>query len=261
MLRYAAPLIPNSICWWIINLSDRLIIIHFLGYDANGIYAVANKLAQVITLGYGVFDKAWMVSAVSSYHSAQRDVFFTTVFHKLASLLFLMVGGLVILMKPIMSLWVAEAYFAAWQYSAILVVAMVFHCFSTFYGVGYNCSKKTTLAFYTTIIAAVTNVVVNLLFVRMWGLYAAAVSTLLAYAVLWFARLKSTAVFFNIKLDLQHLFINSGIIMIALIINYLNQPFVWVISTILICALLYVNRHLLLETYQSGVKSFLRSVR
>ena len=52
LLKYSIPMIPNSICWWIISVSDRSVITWILGAAANGIYSVAAKFSGVIVTLY-----------------------------------------------------------------------------------------------------------------------------------------------------------------------------------------------------------------
>lgn len=55
MLRYAIPLIPNSISWWISNSSDKLIVSYVCGVAANGIYSVSYKIPSLITTCSSIF--------------------------------------------------------------------------------------------------------------------------------------------------------------------------------------------------------------
>ena len=43
MLRYAAPLIPTSMFWWITNTSDHMFITAMIGSEANGLYVAATR--------------------------------------------------------------------------------------------------------------------------------------------------------------------------------------------------------------------------
>lgn len=65
MLRYAIPMIPTTLLWWIVSVSDRYIITYMLGADANGLYAAAYKIPTIVVLVSTIFMDAWQVSAVS----------------------------------------------------------------------------------------------------------------------------------------------------------------------------------------------------
>ena len=69
MLRYSVPLVPNAISWWIANVSDRLLILYFLGSAMNGIYAAANKIPTIYTTFFSVYNLAWLESVSLSINS------------------------------------------------------------------------------------------------------------------------------------------------------------------------------------------------
>lgn len=48
MLKYAVPMIPNTMFWWITNVSDRYIVTALCGEGANGLYAVAYKIPSIV---------------------------------------------------------------------------------------------------------------------------------------------------------------------------------------------------------------------
>ena len=59
MLKYSVPLVPNTISWAVINASDRLVIVGFLGASQNGLYSVAYKFPNLITNLNNYFNIAW----------------------------------------------------------------------------------------------------------------------------------------------------------------------------------------------------------
>ena len=64
MLRYAVPLIPTTVFWWITNVSDRFIVSYMLGVRLDGLYAVSYKVPTVVVLVSNIFIDAWQMSAV-----------------------------------------------------------------------------------------------------------------------------------------------------------------------------------------------------
>ena len=74
ILKYSVPLIPNSLIWWVINVSDRTIISIFINMAANGIYAVSNKFSGIISAIYGVFNLSWTESASLHIDDDDRDL-------------------------------------------------------------------------------------------------------------------------------------------------------------------------------------------
>jgi O-antigen/teichoic acid export membrane protein len=55
MLLFSLPLLPNSLNFWIMNVSDRYILSYFLGYEATGIYSASYKIPTIITVINTIF--------------------------------------------------------------------------------------------------------------------------------------------------------------------------------------------------------------
>jgi O-antigen/teichoic acid export membrane protein len=72
MLRYSIPLMPSSLFWWITNLSDRFIILHYLSSSINGQYEAASRIPTMIVLVSNIFTEAWQMSAVIEKDSADQ---------------------------------------------------------------------------------------------------------------------------------------------------------------------------------------------
>lgn len=60
VLRYGAPLIPHSLSAVAIMYADKLILTHYHGLSANGIYSVGFMVGQLIGLLQNSFNQAWV---------------------------------------------------------------------------------------------------------------------------------------------------------------------------------------------------------
>ena len=75
MLKYSIPLIPNMICWWITNSSDKFIVAYMSGNGANGLLTAAYKLPTIVVLVSSIFMDAWQMSAITEdvYKRQEQD--------------------------------------------------------------------------------------------------------------------------------------------------------------------------------------------
>jgi hypothetical protein len=64
ILRFCIPMIPATVCWWVISVSDRYMVTHFCGDATNGLYTAAYKIPNLLTIAGNVFIEAWQFSAV-----------------------------------------------------------------------------------------------------------------------------------------------------------------------------------------------------
>ncbi len=183
LTKYSMPLIPYTLCWWAINVSDRMIINYSLGAGPNGVYSVAYKFPSVFTMSTNIFQTSWMESASENQMDDGRNRYYQSVVDK-ATRFYSSCNLLIIAALPFVFGYLINANFAeAYSFIPILMTAALFQSVSSLYGSIYFAFKETKRASKTNVLATVLNVAVNLLLIRSIGLYAAAISTLIAYVV------------------------------------------------------------------------------
>lgn len=186
---YAFPLIPNNLAWWVVNASDRVIIKHFLGLAANGIYAAANKFPNVFIQFYNILNLSWTETVSLHYEDEDRDEFLTETMTAMFKLFSCACFGITAVMPFIFKyLVVRKDYAPGFYHIPILMYAMLFRVLVGLYSCVYVAQKNAKKIAVTSIVAAVINVSVNLILVKFIGLYAASVSTLVAFAVMFIVR-------------------------------------------------------------------------
>lgn len=255
MLIYSIPLIPNGLMWWVMNVSDRYMLTYFLGFDATGIYSVSYKFPSLITLMNSIFFMAWQLSAMQEYGKDGYDNFYKNIFGVLSSFLLLITAVVLLILKPLMSVFVADAFYESWKYVPLLLVGTVFQAFSSFFGTNYTASKKTKGAFTTSVYGAIVNIGINLLLIPIWGIQAAAFSTMLAYLTMWLLRLFDTKKFVKIKIDWKSLIFSIVLIDIQIVGLYTitNTITFFIVETILILVMLFIQRKYIKQVYNFGM--------
>lgn len=262
MVLYSIPLVPNTLNWWIMNVSDRYIVTYFLGLSATGLYAISYKLPSIISILNSIFYSSWQVSAIEEFNSEDRNKFYSVIFDLNFTLIILMVSGLLLLLKPIYSVWVAPDYFIAWRYSPFLILGVGISAFSSFYGVGYLATKNTIRAFYTSIFGSIVNVVINVLLIPYIGLQAAAVSTLAAYVVMWLVRLYETRNTFRIKLNYKRILISLALVLGQIFFLLTLELGSYITSIVIFSLLVVVNKSSMAQlvgTFKSKITGKLKS--
>src|SRR5699024_2282708 len=150
-----------------------------------------------------VFSLAWKDSAILNFHTESKDEYYSTIFQYYFRLMTTTVICLILLTKPLITIFIDPAYFEAWKYSGILLIAALFNAFSLFWSAGFHGDKATKTLLGTTVIGAVLNVVFNLIFIPFIGLYAVALSTLVAFLVTWLLRVRYAKDYFYVKIEMK----------------------------------------------------------
>ncbi|MCR4581095.1 MAG: oligosaccharide flippase family protein [Bacilli bacterium] len=179
LIAYSYPLIINDISWWIINVSDRVIINAFIGATANGIYAVANKISNICIVIMSSFNFSWQ-EAIIDKDEENKQSYINKIYNKLLTITVSLCSILISCSFIIYGIFFDERYIEAKQYGEILVITTVFHVISMFLG-GIQISLNNPKANgYSTTFGAVVNLLIHLSLVNFMGLYAAAISTVVS---------------------------------------------------------------------------------
>lgn len=185
---YSLPLIPNNLAWWVVNASDRMVINVFLGAAANGIYSVANKFPGVFIRFYNILNLSWTETVSLHYQDEDRDEFFSETMTSLFKLFACGCFCIVAMMPFAFPVLVNIRYEAAYNQIPILMYAMIFRVLVGLYSCIYVAEKNAKKIAFTSIAAAVINLTVDLLFIRKIHVYAASVSTLVAFLTMFIFR-------------------------------------------------------------------------
>lgn len=241
MIIYSLPLIPATIMWSITNVSDRFFVTHYLGEAQNGIYSVAYKLPTIISVISAIFTQAWQLSAIGERESDDREQFYSNIFKSYQTIVFLAAGGILLLIKPLMHLLVSDSFFEAWQYTPLLVVSVVFSCFSSYFASFYMASKKNIMAMVTIFLGALLNVVLNYYLIPIYGLNGAAGATAASYIFIFVIRAIDTRRLFCIDLGLRKLLLNSLLLGLQAWLLMQNDKYLYIWETLTLLAMLLVN--------------------
>lgn len=188
IIKYSVPLIPNMISWWIVSASDRTIISAVIGIAQNGIYSAANKFSGVFTTLYSVFNLTWTESASININSEDRDEFFSKILDFVIRFFGCLCLGTIAVMPFAFNILINEKFAEAYYQIPILILGSVFNILVSFVGSIYVAKKLTKEIAKTSIISAVINIFVNIALIKSIGLYAASISTVIAYALMFIYR-------------------------------------------------------------------------
>lgn len=258
LLKYSIPLIPNTLCWWVVNASDRVIIKTFLGIAANGVYSVAYKFPTTYSTLSNIFQLSWTESASENIKDANRDQYYQTIMNQSMRLYSIINMVIIIIMPFVFEFLVKSEFVDAYYYIPILMMAAFFHSLANLYGSIYTAFKKTKEIAKTTIIAAVLNIVISCLFINYIGLYAAAISSMVAYIVITIMRHVDIQKYVNIVVPKKYILLE--IVKYCIVIgvyyskNIVIQSFVFILGTIYFL----IENHSL---FKSIVSKFLHRIK
>jgi len=221
--KYSLPLVPNALSWWVFNSSDRIIVSSVLGIAQNGILSASHKFSTVYITIYNVFNMTWTETASLHINDKDNNEFFSKIINIVLKLFSAICFGIIAFMPFIFPLMINEKFGEAYNQIPILMLASLFNVVVGLISVIYIAKKDTKAVAKTSVFAAIINLVVNLCLINFVGLYAASISTLVAYLAMSLYRLHDVRKYIIVKLDKKFIFIASIIIGILLVIYYINN--------------------------------------
>ena len=191
-LTFNIPLLPHYLSMYVLSSSDRIMITKMVGLSATAIYSVSYTVASVINILWQSIDASlspWIYEKLNSNDKERvRAVTGKTISIFAAACLFCTLFA-----PEIMTILAPEEY-SAGIYVIPPVTAGVF--FTAMYSVYMRVElfyKQSGFATVATSIAALVNIFLNYIFIRLFGAVAAGYTTMISYALL------AVLHYFNIK--------------------------------------------------------------
>jgi O-antigen/teichoic acid export membrane protein len=201
MLIFSLPLVPNALMWWFMNVSDRYVILIYMGFAANGIYAIANKFPTFIALVHTIFFQAWQITVIEENENSNIKMIFSNIFNLFAAAMMILAAILIFSIKDIYLILIDNEYLLGWKITPLLIGSAIFFGFSSFLGSIYVITKKTKGALYTSILGALVNIILNIILIPIIGLLGAALATLLGSFTMFAIRLYDTRRYLKFKIN------------------------------------------------------------
>lgn len=239
MLKYSTPLVPNLLAWWLNSTSDRAFILLFVGASANGIYAMASKIPNILSTLMTIFLQSWQISVVEEYKNDEGKKFITNVFQVFLTAIFIIALGILMFLKPIFHILVSRSYYIGWKVAPFLLLSIIYSNIASFLGTIYTATKQTVPIMYTTVIGAIINVIFSVILIPLMGINGAAIANIISFAVVSCLRFKDIIASGKIMIDIKQLvflhilFIACGFANIASQ-SFIVPIFVGIISLVLI---------------------------
>lgn len=183
-IRYSLPIIPHGLSQVVLNQFDRIMINRMVSSAATGIYSFAYNIYSIVAVTFTSLDSVW-----SPWFYEKMEAKEYQKIRKYSSLyifaMFIFSTCIILVCPEIIKILGNKSYWNA-MYCAIPVVAGGF--FSFLYTIPVSVEyyrEKTKMIAIGTGMAALLNIVLNLIFIKSYGYLAAAYTTLVTY-ILYF---------------------------------------------------------------------------
>lgn len=259
LLSYSWPMVPNNLSGWVLRLSDRLVITAVLGLEANSIYAVATKMPTIFSSVQDTFSLAWQENASLASKDNDKDLYYSQMCDGVFSLLTGLMAGLMMCTPIIWRLLIRGDYAASYKQLPVLYMGMYFSCLSLTLGGIYIAHMRTKNVGFTTMLAALVNLSIDLALIKVIGIWAGSISTLVSYIFLFIYRMINVQKFQRIKFYVFKIVASVLLLTIMGVLSYINS-YVTNLLNILMCiiVLLIFDRNIIKTIFSSVYKKVIR---
>ncbi len=244
ILKYSILLVPNMLSWWIVSASDRLIISTIIGVSANGIYSAANHFSGIFSTQNSVINMTWTESAALNIEAEDKEQFFSKIFKLYVQFFGALCLGVIAFMPFVFSILVNSKFNSAYYQIPILIIATFFNILTSFLGSIYIAKKLTNEIAKTSMISALINIIINISLIHFIGLYAASISTLVSYFIMFIYRLIDSKKYVKMQLNQKLLFSLMLMCVITIVAYYIKNIYLCVIVAVIITIYaIYINKN------------------
>ena len=185
MFTFGLPLVPSGIAMWILTLLDRFFLKYFLTMDIVGVYSLGYKISTIMSMLVVIpFSMAWS-PLMLRWYKEKNDVGIYIKAYKYFSIVGFFVALVISLFsKEIIRIMTTPPFYDAYKIVYLIVLAYLFHGFYMIFSAGCTFARKTYYFPIATGIAALTNTVLNIVFIPRFQMMGAAVATIASYFIM-----------------------------------------------------------------------------
>jgi O-antigen/teichoic acid export membrane protein len=181
---YALPMLPASLSLWALKLVDRSLISTFAGLENVAIYEIGYKVGTLTGLVALPFSVAWPQFAFSRVHRPDAPILYKDVLTFLATGCAFSSVAVIAFSSQLIGLLAPPSYAAAAGIVPWVAISQIAWGVYPVLSLGPKIAKRTWHIGWTSGVAALTNIVINIILIPVLGILGAAIATLISYILL-----------------------------------------------------------------------------
>ncbi len=242
-IQFGLPLMFTSLSFYILDISDRLIIKYFFSSgDYLALYDAQYKIASVLLMAITPLSILWP-HIIYSYPTDIIQKKINDIFQIYVSILIILLLLLSFYSKNLILLFANREYIGSYLLIPLIGTGYIFFGIYNFFNISMHLENKTPIILAITVSAAVINIILNFIFIPLWNIQAAAATTSVSYAFMvlysyYYSRKNN-----KINVDLFYFIKHISLAIIIIIFFYFVESSYsgnWIIILKIIILLLYI---------------------
>jgi len=189
-LGFNVPLLVYYLSQTIFNQSDRIMISHLVGIDKAAIYGVAYTFGLILTFVLNAINNSyvpWYYGKIKEGKQEENKA----VSIGIALLLVILLSGIIWFTPEIILIMAGKQYAEAkYVVPPVAISLLLLYYSQLFINVEFYYEEKKKLV-GASVVAAIVNLVLNYIFIKLFGYVAAAYTTLVSYSIFAYSNYKT----------------------------------------------------------------------
>lgn len=181
-LSFSIPLIPHYLSMTVLQQSDRIMIANMVGNSEAAIYSIAYNVSQIVLLVTKAINNSYIPYTYKSIQSKK----YKSLKENSNRLVTVIAGMIVLLMlvgPEIIRIFATPDYYdAIWIIPPVSMSVFFMFLYPMFSNIEFY-YEKSSIAMFSSIIGAIVNVILNYIFIPLFGYIAAGYTTLICYII------------------------------------------------------------------------------
>lgn len=241
LLKNGIPMVFIEMSDKIIETSDRIILVRFVSLSVLGVYTLATTGCKILNVVFSSYINAILPEIYKSTETKEHSKLLIKKLENAYLLMLILIAVGQLCSKEIIDLLFPVQYTGLFLLfiSSLPAISLQYYFFLDFY---FHTNEDSKFILLFTLCTSILNIVLNLIFVPKYGVYASIFSTYVAYLIRAIVEVKFVYARYNIRFGLLKIIIGSlalYIVPLLYVINLYEISYRVLISTLLLIYLAY----------------------
>lgn len=233
-LTYSLPLIFHGLSLVLLSSSDRIMITNLYNSSETGVYSLIYNLSMVAMAVTASLEAVWVPWFTRKLMTNEKDIINKNITKYLEIALVVMLCLMFVAPEIVKIMATKEYYSGIYMIPPLVFASFEMYMYTVYVNVEYY-YKSTKYIAFNTIVAAVTNIVLNFIFVPMFGGMAACFTTVASYMVSFIMHSRHSRKLDKDLFPIRQFALPTIIFIVAIVLAYLLMD-LWLVRWIIVVA-------------------------
>jgi len=182
--NYSIPAIPYALSGIILAQFDRIMINNIINTASAGLYSLGYNVGMALLLVIGSIQTA-LIPDFFKFVDNKEYIRLDNLFKKAFSIVIIAALGLILFAREIVIILADEKFHEGLKVVPVVVIGYIFYAMFIIYGMYPGYKKKTLFTSIVALIAGISNIVLNAIYIPKYGYIAGAYTTVASYFIMF----------------------------------------------------------------------------